>query len=228
MDVEEAGQRHNSAFHKRTDEVEEDCFEVFCQKEKIVFDLPMVVGLSVYNNAKLHVLKFIYEVLFVFFHRSDFLFLESDTDSAYLALSAETLEELVIPEKAAQFQEVREKWFVTDPSQNRTPGLLKVEKTADKFLGLCSKTYICISNNGEVSVKAKGVQQGKNSAHILTWINFLNILFGRPDAEYGAFNVGIRSVGNFVRGYVQEKRGLTRLYCKRISLSDGRTLPLKL
>ena len=62
---------------------------------------------------------------------------------------------------------------------------------------------------------------------ILNWRNFLNVLFGRLGAECSAINVGIRAVGKYVRGYVQLKRGLTPLYCKRLCLPDGRTLPLR-
>lgn len=225
-DTAELDQWHNEACHSKSVEVAENCFEIRNQKKEIEFNLPMVIGLAVYNYAKLRVLAFIYDVLLVYFDKADYMFLESDTDSVYLAISAPNLEDLVKPELRAQFDAIKHNWFVQDPSQKRTPGLLKVEKEADKFIGLCSKCYICVGSDGEITAKAKGAQA--RNKDIMTFENFYKVLFNLPDACRVAFNVGIRPVEQVPRTYFQEKKGLTSFYAKRICLPDGSTLPLKL
>lgn len=113
-----------------------------------------------------------------------------------------------------------------DVSQKRTPGLLKIEKVADKFIGLCSKCYLLEDSDKKVTVKAKGVQA--RNEHIFSFENFRRLLFNLPGAEPVAFNMGIRPVGDGVATYYQEKVGLTGFYCKRICLPDGSSLPLNI
>lgn len=217
---------HNDPFHKKSAEIGDDCYEVHAQKEEVEFGLPMVIGLAVYNYAKLRMLQFIYCVLFKFLKKEDYVFLESDTDSIYLGLNAETFEELVIPEMRAEFDVIKKEFFVQDSSQKRTPGLLKVEKEADNFIGLCSKCYLLEDSAAKLTVKAKGVQN--RNAHIFSFENFRRILFNEPGAEHLAFNYGIRPFGNEVRTYLQERQGLTAFYCKRVCNPDGSTKPLSI
>lgn len=145
-----------------------------------------------------------------------------------MALAADTLEELIIPEKREAFEAIKGEWFVLDPSQKRTPGLLKVEKTGSKFLGLCSKCYIVVDDSGEKDeAKAKGVQLRRNK-DILTFENFEKILFEREGARIEAYNVSIRPINGEVCTTMQEKFGLTPLYNKRKCNPDGSTTPLDL
>lgn len=221
-DGQEMFDLHNDPYHHKTETVSDDCFEVSLRKKKINFNLPMIIGLSVYNYAKLRVLEFIYDVLLKCVSKTDFMFLESDTDSIYLALSADSLEDIIIPEKRALFEALRPKWFVLDDSQKRTPGLLKIEKTAEKFIGLCSKCYICDDDHA----KTKGMQD--RNKEIMKFLNFYKVLFDLPGAERIAFNVGIRFLKNSIHTYVQSKQGLTSLYVKRLCMPNGSTAPLNL
>uniref|UniRef100_A0A915KE30 Uncharacterized protein n=1 Tax=Romanomermis culicivorax TaxID=13658 RepID=A0A915KE30_ROMCU len=41
----------------------EDCYEVHMRKLEITLDLPIVIGLSVYNWARIKMLEFFYDVL---------------------------------------------------------------------------------------------------------------------------------------------------------------------
>lgn len=224
VDAQEMADVHNNPYHSRTEVIGADCFEVCMRKEKINFNLPMIIGLNVYAWAKLRVLESLYDVLFEFVDKSDYMFLESDTDSIYLALAGDTLEELVPVHKRAAFESVRREWFVLDASQKRTPGLLKVEKTGSAFIGLCSKCYVVVGDR-DSEAKAKGVQLRRNKT-LLSFDNFYKILFDLPGAQTEAYNIGIRPLNGDVCTYVQEKYGLTPLYVKRECMPDGSTRPL--
>jgi hypothetical protein len=68
-------------------------------------DLPLQVGFFVYQYAKkLHMLNFYYDCLDKYIDRSDFEFCETDTDRAYIAISGESIEELVKPEMKDEFE----------------------------------------------------------------------------------------------------------------------------
>ena len=57
-----------------------------------------------YQNAKLRMLQFYFDFLDVFMHRSDFEYVQMDTDSAYFALSGTSVESLVKPELRQRFE----------------------------------------------------------------------------------------------------------------------------
>lgn len=93
--------------------------------------------------------------------RSDFEFIEMDTDSAYFAISADNIDKLIKP----QFEELYQSQLKNNCTDNdvgvlwfprrccdkhriydkRTPGLFKLEFEGNEMIGLCSKTY-AISN----------------------------------------------------------------------------------
>ena len=52
----------------------------------------MQIGFFVYQNAKLRMLPFYYDVLDKYLDRSDFQYCEMDTDSAYIAIAGESVE----------------------------------------------------------------------------------------------------------------------------------------
>ena len=66
-----------------------------------------------------------------------------DTDSNYLGITAENVEDLIKPELKEQFDQDKHNWFVTPlaPQGKHTPGLFKVEFKGDKMIDLCSKSY---------------------------------------------------------------------------------------
>ena len=102
-----------------------------------------------------------------------FQYCEMDTDSAYLALAGESVDDLVTPALRDHYFRHRSEWLPSeccDEHRNdyvrcrlanrpwvgdeacckarrafdkRTPGLFKVEWSGDGFVGLCSKTYYC-------------------------------------------------------------------------------------
>jgi len=51
-------------------------------------NMPLQIGCSVFDDSKLRMLQFYYDCLDKYISREDFKYLETDTDSAYMALSS--------------------------------------------------------------------------------------------------------------------------------------------
>ena len=112
-------------------------------------------------------MQFYYDCLDKYLDRSDFQLCEMDTDSAYMALSGESVESLVKPELRAVFEADKNNWFPrTDTPEHRAndkrkPGLFKEEWNGDGMIGLCSKTYYCFGEKNKFS--CKGVNKKLNT-----------------------------------------------------------------
>ena len=85
---------------RRCNQLDEKTFELEMSKKIIQLDLPMQIGCFVYQFSKLRMLQLYYDFVDVFVDRRDFQYCAMDTDSAYIALSADTLEEVIRPEPA--------------------------------------------------------------------------------------------------------------------------------
>jgi hypothetical protein len=228
-DAAEIANQHNDPLFYGSTKITDGCYEVQKYKKQVEFNLPMQIGLAVYGWAKHKLLKFIYEVLQKYVPKSEYEFLESDTDSIYLAISQDTLKKCIPADRLAEFEEIERLWFVMDPSQNRTPGLLKIEEEGTHFIGLNSKTYVVAKSEDDPDPKksAKGVQIKRN-ASMLTFRNFEKVLKREADAQQMAINVGIRPINGVMCTYVQQKNGLSPLYFKRICSPNFRTKPLEI
>ena len=101
----------NSPFFRELNPIDDDTYEVQSSKKKIKLDLPLRVGFFVYQYAKLRMLQFYYDFLDKYVDRSDFEHCEMDTDSAYIAISGESLEDLVKPEMMHGFENDKCNWF---------------------------------------------------------------------------------------------------------------------
>ena len=78
--------------------------EVEKTKKKINLDLPIYPGVFILNYTKLRMLEFYYDFLDYYLPREDFYMLEMDTDSNYLGITAENVEDLIKPELKEQFE----------------------------------------------------------------------------------------------------------------------------
>ena len=88
------------------DEIGSDLYEVKSLKHKIRHDLPVQMGINVYLNSKLHMLKFFYLFLKKYIPDRCFEMLESDTDSMYFSLSRESSDDCVPEElKTSYFRD---------------------------------------------------------------------------------------------------------------------------
>ena len=62
-------------------------------------NLPIQIGFAILQYAKLKMLEWYYDFLLEYVDKSDFEYIEMDTDSAYFAITAPTLRDVIKPEK---------------------------------------------------------------------------------------------------------------------------------
>ncbi len=216
---DKAAELVNSRFFRRLDVIAEDMtYEVHLAKRSIKIDLPLQIGFMVYQYAKLRMLQFYYDFVDRFIDRSDFEYVQMDTDSAYMALSARTIDEVVRPEKQSEYDEAKCEWFPMEEKDLRTPGLFKVEWQGDGLVALNSKTYICFhqDDSGQPKISCKGLNKRRNK---LSKTNYMNVLENK--APESGVNRGFRMVGGEMYVYEQRKDALSYLYVKRKVKADG-------
>ena len=147
-----------------------------------------------------------------------------DTDSAYMSLPGDSLEDLVKPDKKAEFATVQHQWFPCHDTPEHAaydkckPGLFKVVWKGDGFVGLNSKTYCCWGRESNKS-SCKGISKRLNDPQKEVYLNVLQSQSGE--------NRGFRVVDNKVLTYAQHWTGFSYFYPKRKVLEDGvSTIPL--
>jgi hypothetical protein len=79
----------NDPHFKDLEELDDNRFQVMAGKHKIQ------IGCAVYQLAKLRMLQFYYDCMDKYVDCADFQYVEMDTDSAYLAPSANKLEDVI-------------------------------------------------------------------------------------------------------------------------------------
>ena len=100
----QASRKVNTHLFRKLENITEDTYEVQSCKKSIKLNLPIQVGFFVHQYAKLRMLQFYYEFLDKYLDRSDFQMCEMHTDSAYIAISGESVESLRKPELKAEFE----------------------------------------------------------------------------------------------------------------------------
>ena len=108
-------------------------YEVEKTEKKINLYLPIHLGVFILNYAKLRMLEFYYDFWTITFILKT-LRSSMDTDSTYLGITAENVEDLIKPELLEEFEQNNHNWFVTplSPQSRCTPGLFEVEFKGDK------------------------------------------------------------------------------------------------
>jgi hypothetical protein len=220
-------------------EAEEEYYEAEMAKSKIDLNLPIQLGMFILNYAKLRMLDFHYNFVDKCIDRSDYQLCEMDTDSSYMCISEENIEDAVKPEMKAYYQN-QLTGFCRDDAPNdrwlprtccekhikydkRLPGLFKTEYTGDEMISLCSKSYVVRSDNG-VKFSAKGI----NKRNVEDPFNVFRRVLETQKAESGTIK-GFRVKDNGISTYIQERKGFSYFYCKRIVLDDGiNTVPLQI
>ncbi|EFO85594.1 hypothetical protein CRE_20627, partial [Caenorhabditis remanei] len=183
-------------------------YEVSKRSRKVKQNMTLQIACSVYDDSKLRMLKFYYDCIDKYVDRSDFQYIEMDTDSAYMAISNNSLEDLIKPEMREEFEKYKNNWFPrTDTEEHcridkRTPGLFKIEKEGDGMVALCSKTYCIWTNDNQSKVSSKGVQQKRNSS-ILTKEKYLECLVNKQTTD--GVNKGYRYQNQEMKTYEQKK-----------------------
>ena len=171
----------NNKRFRQLDVITEDAYEIEMNKNVVKYTLPLHIGFFVYQYAQLRMLQFYYDFVDRYVERPLFQYCEMDTDSAYIALAGETIDDLVVdrehyfrhrsewlPSECCDAHEndyvtasiSGRSWTATEPCclarkmyDKRTPGLFKVDWHGDGFIGLCSKTYYCFGSTDKYSTK---------------------------------------------------------------------------
>ena len=242
----------NNKRFRQLDVVDEDAYEVTSSKARVTYDLPLHIGFFVYQYAKLRMLQFYYDFVARYVERPMFQYCEMDTDSAYIALAGDSIDDLVSTDRCEHYFRNRSQWLPAECCDDheeeyvcariagrswtatescciarkafdkRTPGLFKVEWRGNGFIGLCSKTYYCFGATDKYSTK--GLSKRHNDIDKDT---FLAVLTNRRSG--GGVNRGFRVHNSSMMTYVQERAALTYFYPKRKVLADGlSTAPLDL
>ena len=177
-----------SPFFEDLEEINEGVFEVRQRKKQVTITRPYQCGIAVYQLAKLRMLEFYYDFLDKFCDRRDFELIQMDTDSFYMALSAEDFDEIIKPEMKELYKEEKKNWLVTDEYSKRVPGLFKAEFQGKRMIALTSKCYFADNGKDEGVKKfsCKGVSRRQNK---MNWDRYKNALFGSLDK---ARNIGFR------------------------------------
>lgn len=217
----------NSMFFRDLEELSDGVFELKSAKRRIKMDLPIQIGFFVFQYAKLKMLKFYYRLVDTYLDRQDYQYLQMDTDSAYIALSGESIDALVKPDLREKYLSNRHLWFPREDSQEhaafdkRTPGLFKVEWSGEGFVGLNSKTYYCWGTEGD-KASSKGISKKINKP---TKDKYLEVL--KTKQSQSGENRGFKFVKNKVYTYAQHREGFSYFYPKRKVEDDGvTTVPL--
>ena len=242
----------NNKRFRQLDVVTDDAYEIELNKSVVKYTLPLHIGLFVYQYAKLHMLQFYYDFVDRYIERPLFQYCEMDTDSAYIALAGDTIDNLVTSEHREHYFRNRSQWLPAECCDDheeeyvcarmagcswtdtescclarkafdkRTPGLFKVEWRGNGFIGLCSKTYYCFVTTDKYNTK--GLSKRHN---IINKDTFLAVLTNRRSGS--GVNRGFRVRDSSVMTYIQEKAALTYFYGKRKLLANGlSTAPLEL
>ena len=226
-DDDEVPELVNSPFFRQLNTLDEDTYEVESSKKKIKIDLPLQVGFFVYQYAKLLMLQFYFDFLDKYLDRADFEYCEMDMDSAYTAISGDSINDMVKPGMLEQYEADKCNWFPRKDSEEharydkRTPGLFKVESEGHGIISLCSKTYYCFGNVKD-KFSCKGVNKKKN---IINEEKFLDVLLSKRSGS--DVNRGFSALNNQMCTYVEEKNAFSYFYPKRKVLEDSvSTVPL--
>ena len=94
-----------SPFFEDLEEIIKGVFEVRQRKRQVTITRPYQCGIAVYQLAKLRMLEFYYDFLDKFCDRRDFELIQMDTDSFYMALSAEDFDDIIKPEMKELYKE---------------------------------------------------------------------------------------------------------------------------
>ena len=94
--------------------------EVEIVKSEIEQREPIILGFFILQNAKLRMLELYYNSFKKFGDTDKYEALEMDTDSPYLALSEENLEDVIFPEKRAGWDHLRSEDCTDDFTANAT------------------------------------------------------------------------------------------------------------
>ena len=125
-------------------------------------------------------LEFYYDFLDRYVDCRDFKLIQMDTDSDYMAISADKLEDIVRPELRTEFEATKKQWLAWDKWSGRTPGLFKLEYEGSGMILLCWKCYFVNGEKKKFSIKGMSKKQNE-----ITWQRFTTNSSSRTNSRLG-------------------------------------------
>ena len=122
-------------------------------------------------------LGFYYDFLDKYFSRQDFELCFMYTDTFYLAMSGDSLDEIVRPEMKQAYEADKKNCLATDKFSERTPGLFKPEFVGTRGLWVTAKCYVVQNETlNKNKYSCKGVSKKHNDLFFgvirMFWIFF--------------------------------------------------------
>ena len=99
----------DSKMFKRLNHTTDQLYEVELIESEVEHREAIIVGFFILQYAKLRMLQLYYNFFKKFCDTDKYEELEMDTDSLYLALSEENLEDVILPKKRAEWDQLRSK-----------------------------------------------------------------------------------------------------------------------
>ena len=218
----------NHKLFKRLNFIPDQLYEVEHVKSEIEHREPIIVAFFILHYAKLRML----ELYYIFFKKicdtENYEELEMDTDSLFLALSEENLDDIILTEKRNEWEAIRSRdctdSFTANATGNFFPrtyctahkkhdkrelGLFKEDFRCSELLCLCSKTYCCYDRK---SKKYKFSSKGLNKRTLEDcgdgpMSKYCKVL--EEAVNVTSTNRGFRTMKHSVATYEQTKKGLS-------------------
>ena len=149
-----------------------------------------------------------------------------DTDSFYLALSGNSLDDIVKALLKKEYLSDKTNWLATDKFSERTPGLFKPEFVGTRGVWLTAKCYLVqneeeMYTNKENKYSCKGVSKKQNDMCSKRYNDVLDIFQNMSGEVDKVINKGFRVHEQGMVTYEQNKLGLSAYCDKRFVLLDG-------
>ena len=146
-----------------------------------------------------------------------------DTDSFYLALSGNSLDDIVKASLKKEYLSDKRNWPATDKFSETTPGLFKPEFVGTRGVWLTAKCYLVqneekMYTNKENKYSCKGVSKKQNGMCFKRYKDVLDIFQNMSELQEvdKAINKGFRVHEQGMVTYEQNKLGLSAYYGKRL------------
>lgn len=193
------------------------------KKRRVLLNKPIYMGFTVLDLAKLHMYRFLYDVLIPMCGGQDhFTLLYTDTDSLFCSVNCPDVYELMLDNLLffdTSNYEKNHKCF--SEINTRVPGVFKDEmggKAIEEFCGLRAKSYSFRLPENEIKhckgIKTCVIKCMRHADFMMSLCNNTTL-----NVTYNA----IRSYGHTIYTCQHEKLGLNPLDDKRYILSDGIT-----
>lgn len=216
--------------------VGEDLYEIQMAYKRITVDTPLYIGVNVLFEAKIQLLKF-HRFLAYFIRREHFSHILCDTDSLYTAYHFPSLDESVREDRREEFERrlsdhcgqrgkerhpegmlPRRCCAACRLDDEKEPYLFKLEFKSKLIIALCSKTYICESEDEKIKLSCKGVNKRAFLANDPVG-KFKQVLETKQAGT--GFNAGFRAIEGKIYTYKSEKKAFPWFYMKREILPGG-------